>query len=376
MSNAYRYPVVVVALALAAVAADAYAQRAGGIGDEPRGDSAASTIQAALTPKQRGGLTRQFVTKWGGYMQRLYGVPVKVWAMRMVPTFVTVDPSNFRRALARDTFEGALSELKGVGHRLDDARVIDRLARGKTGSAATQAWIAAKVLGEVSRDLVYTPIVPCRIVDTRLTPAGRIESQSTRDFIAINQPDYSAQGGSATDCGTLGLQATAIALNATAVLPAEAGYATLYSYGSPRPLASSLNYRIGFSINSGLIVRIPNPQSAADFTIYTYAPADYVVDIVGYFAPPEATPLGCTSTFVTQNVAANGLFDTQIPSCPTGYTVTGAGCRTQGFNEVSWSINGLYRSGGNIATLCSGQNLTTGTITIEGTAQCCRVPGR
>lgn len=376
MSNAYRYPRFVIALVLAVVAAGTYAQGPSGTGRQPPGDSAAATVEAALTPKQRGELTRQFVTKWGGYMQRLYRVPVKVWAMRMVPTFATVDASNFRRALARDTFEGALSELKGVGHRLDDARIIDLLAHDKTGSAATQARIAARALGEISRDLVYTPIVPCRIVDTRLTPEGRIETQSTRDFIAINQSNYSAQGGSATDCGMLGLQATAVALNATAVLPAEAGYATIYSFGSPRPFVSSLNYRIGFSINNGLIVRIPNPQGAADFTIYTYAPADYVVDMVGYFAPPQATPLGCTTTFVTRSVNANAIFDFEIPACPTGHTVTGAGCRTLGFNEASWTISGLFRSGGNIATYCSGQNLTAGAITVEGTAQCCRVPGR
>ena len=58
---------------------------------------------ATATPKERGELTRQFVSKWGMYVQRVYGVPVGVWSKRMAPTLARVDGDNFRRALTRDT---------------------------------------------------------------------------------------------------------------------------------------------------------------------------------------------------------------------------------------------------------------------------------
>ena len=45
---------------------------------------------ARLSPKERGQLTRQFVLKWGAYVQRIYDVPVGTWAKRMVPNFVTI----------------------------------------------------------------------------------------------------------------------------------------------------------------------------------------------------------------------------------------------------------------------------------------------
>ena len=38
-----------------------------------------------LSPKERGQLTRQFVLKWGAYVQRIYDIPAGTWAQRMVP---------------------------------------------------------------------------------------------------------------------------------------------------------------------------------------------------------------------------------------------------------------------------------------------------
>lgn len=365
MSIALRCTATVLSLALGALVMDASAQQVSGVSGNRSGAKAASV---SVSPKQRGEMARQFVTKWGGYVQRVYNVPVRVWSQRMVSNFASADSANFSDALKRDTFEGAMATLSGSGHRLSDERVINKFATMKSGGG--------KVLGSLSNDLVYTPIQPCRIVDTRSTASGPIAANSNRSFVSINQANFTAQGGSATDCGTLGLNATAVAINLTAVFPTAAGFATVYPFGSTQPLAASVNYTAGAIVNNSIIAQIPNPLTTSDFTIYTYAESHYVADIVGYFAPPQATPLGCVSTFTTESVAANGVFDIEIPSCPVGYTVTGAGCRTPGFNEANWAINGLFRNGADLATFCSGTNTTAGAITVEGTAQCCRVPGR
>ncbi len=375
---AFRYSATLLSLALCAIAMDASAAGmvSGTSGRHAQNSRAVPSVSAApASPKERGELTRQFVTKWGNYVQRVYGVPLNVWASRMVPNFVAADAGNFRNALNRDTFEGAIAELSGTGQRISDDRVITQLARA-TKSLATANTLP--LLGNLSNDLVYTPIQPCRILDTRNTGPGPIAANGTRSFVSINQANFTLQGGSATDCGTLGLNATAVAINLTAVTPTGDGYATAYPFGSARPLAATINYATGQIINNQIIAQIPNPLTTSDFTVYSFAQAHYVADIVGYFAPPQATPLGCTSTFVTQTVTANQPFDIQIPACAAGYTLTGAGCRTPGFNEASWSINGLFKSSPTapIDTYCSGQNLTAGNITVQGTAQCCRVPGR
>jgi len=332
----------------------------------------------ALAPRERGDLTRQLVRKWGHHVQRVYGVRVGTWAQRMVPNFVAADSANFRKALARDTFEGAMAELAGTGDRLPDAMVIQRLANAAMKQGGKLSSADAKAIGSLNADLVYTPLQPCRIVDTR-TSGGTIAANSSRSFKAVNSANFTSQGGSATDCGTLGLAASAVALNVVAVTPSSGGFATVYPFGTSLPTASSINYSAGAVVNTAIISAIPNPLQSSDFTIFTFAQAHYVVDIVGYFAPPAATALECTGTFVSQTVtAAAPTFDIAIPACPSGYTLMGAGCRTPGFNDADWAINGLSRvsAGSALTAFCSGVNKTTGSITVQGTANCCRIPGR
>jgi len=332
---------------------------------------AVSTQGAAadVSPKQRGELTRQFVNKWGLYVQRVYNVPVGVWAKRMVPNFVAADASNLRNALKRDTYEGAIAELSGSGHRVSDTQVVDRLARVAPGEGANVAKAVAAKFGDLNQDLVYTPVQPCRILDTRSTAAGAIAANSTRSFVAVSASSFTSQGGSSTNCGTLGLNATAVAINLTAVTPAAAGYATAYPFGTAQPLAASVNYATGAIVNNSLIVQIPNPLSSFDFTVYTFAQSHYVADIVGYFAPPIATALQCVETANTDlAIAGNGgTGNATAPACPTGYTQTTTNCET-----TSWQMPIVYFQSG----VCSARNGDTTSQTLRASRTCCRVPGR
>ena len=328
--------------------------------------------RGALTPQARGQLTRQFVNKWGNYVQRVYNVPVGVWAKRMVPNFVAADATNFRNALKRDTYEGAMAEFTGIGSRLSDTQAIDRLARVAPGQGSATA-VAAK-FGDLNQDLVYTPVQPCRIVDTRSTALGTIAASSTRSFISVNSANFTNQGGSATSCGTLGVSATAVALNVTAVGYPGTGHATVYPFGTTRPTAASVNYNAGtFATNNGIIAQIPNPLSSSDFTIWTAQTSHFVVDIVGYFAPPPATALDCTTaTQAILNLAPGGRsFGTA--SCPAGYAPTGGGV---GFsnNPVGVDMNASFRNGNGWFSLAT--NGSTETLNVFHYAECCRVPGR
>ena len=332
---------------------------------------AATAVAKGATPAERSAAIRTFVRRWAGYVESTYGVEPKAWAMRMVPVFVHGDADNIQAALKRNTFEGAMAALDGRGRRISDAQVVDRLAKLPPLPTARKAASVAAKFGDLSQDLAFTPIQPCRILDTRVA-GGPIAAGGSRSFAGINESSFTSQGGSATNCGTLGLSAAALVLNVTAVAPSIAGYATVYPYGTTQPVAASVNYTAGAIVNNTVLAQIPNPLAAFDFTIYSYAASNYVVDIVGYFAPPVATELQCTSTSVSQSVAANAIFDIAIPACPANYTMTGAGCRTPGFADADWGINGYSPVG----TFCSGKNKTAGSITVEGGARCCRVPGR
>jgi len=353
------------ALALVAFAASASAQAPGN--QAPGGNKARAAVSAAkATPAERGQLARQFVTKWGNYVQRVYQVPVGTWSQRMVSNFASADASNFRNALTRDTYEGAMAELTGTGHRLSDEAVISKLASLNTSSAKSAT---VKTLGALGNDLVYTPVAPCRILDTRNVAAGAIAANSTRNFVAFGVSSFTSQGGSATNCGVNPLAATAVAINLTAVTPATAGYATAYPFGSAQPVAASINYAAGAIVNNALIVQTPNPIASFDFTVYTFAQSHYVADIVGYFAPPVATALQCvdTANTVVAGIAAGGTANANAPACAAGYTQTATNCETS-----SWLMPIVFSHAGT----CSARNNDATPQDLRASRTCCRVPGR
>lgn len=347
--------------------------------------AAAPQVQAEATPAgsgkgalaepsafDRADAIRTLVKRWGLYVERTYDVDVGTWAMRMVPAFRAADTVNLREALARDTFEGAMLALGGRGAALDDAQVIDLLAKAQDGGGDTAA---PNALGSLSADLTHTPITPCRIVDTRTTASGPIAADTSRAFLSYS-PNFSHQGGSATGCAQAGVVPSAVVLNVTAVSPSAAGYATVHSSTVARPTAASVNYAAGAIVNNTVITAVPNPLTLDDFRIYSFAQSHYVVDLVGYFAPPQATALQCTQVSNSVGVSAGANFDLVLPTCASGYTLVGAGCRNTGAAAVFWSVNGAFVTGSTLLGQCSGRNTGASGITVTGVGNCCRVPGR
>lgn len=359
--------VALVSVLVAAVSFLPAAMAAAALGAMP---AAAVVGTGPATPAERGALIRRFVLKWGGYAERVYGVDVRVWSGRMVPTFAHDDADNLREALRRDTFEGALAALGGVGHRVDDDRIIDGLAAAAPGTPVREIPMIGKALGALGEDLVYTPIQPCRIVDTR-NAGGAIGAGQTRSFKAAGIGSYAGQGGSSGNCGMQGEIPSAVALNVTAVVPVQAGYATVFPHGTLQPDTASVNYAAGAIVNSAIISRIPNPAAASDFSIFTFAESDYVVDIVGYFAPPRATALSCVDSGVaTTTIGAGFTGQVTAPACAAGYTATQLDCESG-----SWSMPIIFSSlrGGGI---CGARNNGSNSATLTAARRCCRVPGR
>ena len=325
--------------------------------------SAASSVQfrpaghGPATPGERASLIRSFVLKWGGHAERVYGVDVRVWSQRMVPTFVHGDADNLRDALRRDTFEGAIAALNGSAARIDERKIA-------------RSPIVARALGDLAQDLVFTPVQPCRIVDTRIAQ-GAVVAGQVRSYRAAGRTTYSDQGGSATNCSLQNEVPGAVMLSVTAVSPAQAGYATVFPAGAAVPGTASLNYVAGAVVNNAVVVRVPNPATTYDFSIYSHATSDYVVDIVGFFAAPRATALSCVdSGLATTTIGVGWTGQVTAPACPVGYTATQLDCESG-----SWSMPIVFSSlrGGGI---CGARNDGNTAATLTAARRCCRVPGR
>jgi hypothetical protein len=282
----------------------------------------------------------------------------------MVQQFAVGDATNIQRALSRTTFEGAMSELDGVGHRLSDNQAITNLAQAQS--------ITPTLLGSASIDLVFTPVTPCRIADTRLSAGGSgpIAALSSKAFEVWGTASYAFQGGSATDCGLSSESPQAVVLNVTAVTPNAAGYATVYpAKAASRPVISSINYVAGAVVNNSVVTPLGS-SGINDVQIYSVAQANYVVDIVGYFDPPHATPLDTITEEASYSIAAGSSGGLSSPACPATYTLTGGGCGTAAPDGF------VVRSQPNGTTWWCYSHAGAASTTAFSWAQCSRVPGR
>jgi hypothetical protein len=227
-------------------------------------------------------------------------------------------------------------------------------------------------LGDILDDLVYTPITPCRLVDTRFAVAGAIAGGTFRTF-DVDGASFTPQGGNAAGCGIPFGVARAVTMTIVAINPASAGHLTAWGLG-PMPTSAVLNYKAGDVLANTAIIPVV-PGGGNDFSIFSFATSHVVVDVLGYYAAPLATALDCTTVstpFVPVPVNSWTAIDA---NCPVGRTATGGGYDTP---EGTLGYPGVW-----LTTLPNGNgwrtwvdNQTNGPRSIQTWARCCRVPGR
>ncbi len=232
-------------------------------------------------------------------------------------------------------------------------------------------------LGSPSSDLVYFPISPCRALDTRFAspPYGGPWAADTSRDVLLTDPILGNQGGSA-NCGIPHGPARAVVLNIAAVWPANSGYLRVYPYGESLPNASILNFAGGDVIANAVVAPICQ-LCAFDLTIRTdQSASQIVVDVLGYFAAPYATPLEMTTvTSAPAVVAENSLAEAFSPACPSGYTMTGGGYRVDPIVPGLVVSQSSYDEGtGRWRAKVNNPTFVVLGLTVYG--QCSRVPGR
>lgn len=186
-------------------------------------------------------------------------------------------------------------------------------APGGTERAATP--FVTNALGDSSADLVYTPVTPCRVFDTRLSAAGILVGGTQRNFLVAGSTGFTAQGGNAAGCAVpFGVnRATAVVINLAAVNPAGGGNLRAWAVASPQPApptAAVLNYSPTLAALANAVV-VPICDDAAtscaagDLRLQADISSVHVVgDVLGYFQRPGRTMSGT----ITARYAANSGF--------------------------------------------------------------------
>ena len=320
--------------------------------------AALRTVPSALLSidQNRGTVVDRIVGEWGDSLAQS-NTGISAEQLRATLTAMRSD------YLLAASVAGSLEGLRNV------------VASSLIGSAPAGTRPAAmKVLGDVSDDLVYTPVVPCRVADTRPSQGGTgpIGTNSSKDFkVWVASGGFTAQGGSATNCN-IPANPVAVVVNLTAVSPAGAGNFIVYPTGTPT-FTSVLNYSGAVTaLANGAIVPVCQPNCTNQLTVATNgAGADVIVDIVGYFAAPLATALQCTSVpSGSTSIAISADTLVTLPACATGYTRTGANCSGPANTPSAYLVE-------TNATGCLFRNLSAvAPYNAIATSICCRIPGR
>jgi hypothetical protein len=290
-------------------------------------------------------------------------------------------------------------EVKARGYNLESWRAEMRMAFAKTGtSALTELQSAqnldevvnivsggrlaaftvsrangdrAKVLGDADIDLVYTPVTPCRLVDTR-GPSG---GGPFTAFGQVRRFFYNSRigaGATALSCLTgkvfEGSEPAALHLTITAVTTTFGNLEVRPAFGTAT--SSSVNFGANESAANSLTVPLCR-GCGEDFEIAVQMGpgiVDFSVDVLGFFSAPKATALECVETANTNvSIAAGSQGNTTAPMCLTGFTQTATNCEA-----TSYLMPIVYFQDG----LCSARNNDTVTSqTLRASRTCCRVPG-
>jgi hypothetical protein len=212
--------------------------------------------------------------------------------------FITAYPGNAAQPLAASLNFNA-SDVKGNN-------AILKLNQSGTGNhlniyTTSATHLVADVVGyyaqptamplvSLSSDLVYTPVTPCRILDTRNAGAdtGALAAGSIRGFLGWNG-SYTVQGGANTDCGLpFTTDNAALVVNFTTVSPSTGGYITAFPANAPQPLAATLNFSAGEVKGNNAFLKLNQTSGQVDFNVYSTSTTHLVADVVGYYAKPVA----------------------------------------------------------------------------------------
>lgn len=301
---------------------------------------------------------------------RLITSMVRAAGADLVGTNVTAEQ---QRWLLESLYQMPLAQIRAM--RLSGS--IEGITHEMTKAKAVMPKLEQPALGGLTSELVYLPVTPCRLIDTR-NVGGPIVGSRAFD-LDLNGSTF---GGSAScnvvsnsGIGTSG-NGAAVAINVAIVSPTAApGFIGARPVGAANTTALVNWYQAGAAVqasNAG-VISYDQQGAVADEIEFFGSPTQIIVDLFGVFAAPTATALQCSNTTnIATPVNAGASFSLNAGACPTGYTSVSVNCRTSAFNTVNYASVGANTGGAD----CQGTNISGGQITMNVSQLCCRIPGR
>jgi len=239
------------------------------------------------------------------------------------------------------------------------------LQRSQVAAQQRVATPKFQISGGVTNDvLVYVPLAPCRLADTR--PASGHPALGSTPFAANTPRNLPIPGACSVPTGGI---AEAYSLNVTAVpvAPTDGGYLLVYpnpELPAPVNAVASMTWNPAASYQSNAVISAASSDGSVN--IVASSATDVVVDINGYYAAPtnssEDTALG-SGALATNSGSNNTAFGYQALNANTGGTNTAVGdsalfMATSGSGNVAIGDAAMLSGNGS-------ENTALGTGTME-----------
>ncbi|HYL04966.1 MAG TPA: tail fiber domain-containing protein, partial [Thermoanaerobaculia bacterium] len=255
-------------------------------------------------------------------------------------------------------------------------------------------------------NLIYTTVVPCRILDTRLSTGGRLVAGTVRTFNVVGNTTgtyFTDQGGPSGGCSVPGFQVIstgeaapksraasaaaatpdatvqgppqvqAVVINLAVVAPSGPGFLNAWPTDHSAPPTSLINYSLGTNLANQVVLAVRQDTQGNDISVVAAVSGAHLIgDIVGYFSSGSVIPT------TGPNASQNNLFigpgaGNQNSAASTGSDNVGLGAMalpvlTGGGLNIAMGLGAMSH-----ATVASENigiganalnNLTTGTFNI------------
>ena len=235
-------------------------------------------------------------------------------------------------------YSGMIQVLRG---EVPASKVINALSAPQPHAMATSALTIGSPsplasvspqnnIGAATNQLVFTPIPPCRIADTRGTGArtGFLNPGVPRTFDLTTDAYTKGQGGQTASNPCPGLPSFSFygwSVNLTATGYTTTGFVQVYPYLGSVPATSILNFGPALPAIANSTTLTGCYGCADDINLVASAQTNIIIDVYGYFEVPTGFTTGAITLMAgaSTNVAA-GIYS-YVPggTCPAGTHVIG-----------------------------------------------------